>query len=67
VISALAAAIILSCSACEQRIIKKEERPFMDWAESNWKRLTPRQKADYYQMLEKQKERARKQREKKGS
>ncbi len=32
---------------CERRIIRKEERPFMDYAEQNWRKLTPTQKADY--------------------
>jgi|LAHU01.1.fsa_nt_gb hypothetical protein len=64
-VAALACAA-LACVAslgCERRIIRKEERPFMDYAEQNWRRLTPTQKADYYEMLEKQKDRARRERE----
>ena len=30
----------------------------MHYAEDNWNKLTPRQKADYYEMLDRQKERA---------
>ena len=48
-VAALACAA-LACVAslgCERRIIRKEERPFMDYAEQNWRRLTPTQKADY--------------------
>jgi hypothetical protein len=55
----LASVILLCASACEKRIVRKEERIFMDYAEQNWKKLTPRQKADYYEMIERQKERAR--------
>ncbi|MEJ2745342.1 MAG: hypothetical protein P8123_06615 [bacterium] len=36
----------------------KQERIFMYHAERNWDKLTPRQKADYYKMIERQKERA---------
>ncbi|HQM52270.1 MAG: hypothetical protein IT574_00930 [Candidatus Aureabacteria bacterium] len=56
----------LACAAslgCERRIIRKEERPFMDYAEQNWRKLTPTQKADYYEMVEKQRDRARRERE----
>lgn len=60
----LALLLLISSWGCETRVIKKEERPFMIWAEQNWKRLTPRQKANYYEMLEKQKERARKEKQK---
>ncbi|MDD5557030.1 MAG: hypothetical protein PHN82_07255 [bacterium] len=59
---ALASALPLA-GGCEQRIIRKEEQPFMEWAEKNWKKLTPRQQADYYEMIEKQKERARREAE----
>lgn len=58
-----AAAIIVALNGCERRIIRKEERPFMDYAEQNWRRLSPSQKADYYEMVEKQKERACRERE----
>jgi len=53
---------IISSAGCEKRIVRKEERPFTDYCEKNWKKLTPRQKADYYEMLERQKERAKKHR-----
>ncbi len=53
--------IILSCAVgCEKRIIRKQERIFMHYAEKNWSKLTARQKADYYEMLQRQKDRARK-------
>jgi hypothetical protein len=58
---ALAAAAL---AACERRLIRKEEKPFMTWAEQNWRTLTPKQKADYYEMIDRQKERARKERQK---
>lgn len=62
-------AILLCVSGCEKRIVRKQERVFMNYAEQNWRKLTPRQKADYYEMLERQKDRARKEgaREKQGS
>ncbi|MCX6357596.1 MAG: hypothetical protein NT045_06960 [Candidatus Aureabacteria bacterium] len=53
-------ALTLATSGCERRIVRKGERPFMNYAEKNWRGLTPRQKADYYEMIEKQKDRARK-------
>jgi len=53
------AALIALCTAgCERRIVRKQERIFMHYAEKNWSKLTPRQKADYYEMLERQKDRA---------
>jgi len=52
--------ILLSTAGCEKRIVMKQERFFMNYAEENWNKLTPRQKANYYEMLERQKERARK-------
>jgi hypothetical protein len=56
----LVASVILLCtSGCEKRIVMKQERFFMHYAEENWNKLTPRQKANYYEMLERQKERAR--------
>lgn len=61
--SALLAAALMTplISGCEKRIIKKQERPFMEYAEKNWRKLTPRQKADYYEMLERQKGRVKRQ------
>jgi hypothetical protein len=56
----IVAFIIFSCAAgCERRIVRKEERAFMHYAEKNWRKLTPRQRADYYEMIERQKDRAR--------
>lgn len=57
---AAASAILLCASGCEKRIVRKQERVFMHYAEDNWSKLTPRQKADYYEMIERQKDRARK-------
>jgi hypothetical protein len=53
-----ASLIALCISGCERRIVRKQERIFMHYAEGNWGKLTPRQKADYYEMIEKQKDRA---------
>jgi hypothetical protein len=61
---AFIAAAIPLLPGCERSIIRKEERPFMNFAEQNWRKLSPKQKADYYEMVEKQKDRARKDREK---
>ena len=60
--AAALAVIAASLTGCERRIIRKEERPFMNFAEQNWRKLTPTQKADYYGMIEKQKDRAQKER-----
>jgi hypothetical protein len=56
--------IVLACgmaavTGCETRVIKKEEKIFMEYADKYWDKLTPRQKADYYRMKKEQKERAR--------
>lgn len=61
----LAGALALAAAlpGCERRLVRKEERPFMDYAERNWRKLTPKQKADYYGMIERQKERAARERE----
>lgn len=61
---AIIAAALAVPTGCERRIIRKEEWPFMNYSEKNWRSLTPKQKADYYEMVEKQKDRARKEREK---
>ena len=55
-----ASLIVLCISGCERRIVRKQERVFMHYAEKNWSKLTPRQKADYYEMIERQKDRAQK-------
>ena len=55
----LTSVILLCISGCEKRIVRKQERVFMNYADHNWRKLTPRQKADYYEMIERQKERAR--------
>ncbi|MEI6634249.1 MAG: hypothetical protein WCP22_10590 [Chlamydiota bacterium] len=62
--AAALAVIAAALTGCERRTIRKEERPFMNFAEQNWRTLTPKQKADYYEMVEKQKDRARKERDK---
>ena len=62
--AAALAVIAAALTGCERRIIRKEERPFMNFAEQNWRRLSPKQKADYYEMVEKQKDRAQKERDK---
>jgi len=59
---ALTACAFFALTGCEKRIMVKEERSFIDYAEKNWRKLTPRQKADYYEMIERQKERAARQR-----
>ena len=46
--------------SCETRVIRQEEMFFMKHSEENWKKLSPRQKAKYYEMVDKQKERGRK-------
>lgn len=64
-LGAAALALALAAAAgCDRRIIRKEEKPFMTWAEQNWRTLNPKQKADYYEMVDRQKERARKERQK---
>lgn len=55
----VASAILLCLPGCEKRIVRKQERVFMHYAEQNWNKLSPRQKADYYEMIERQKDRAR--------
>lgn len=60
---AAAAAVLAATAGCDRRVIRKEERPFMSYAEQNWRKLSPKQKADYYEMTEKQRDRARKERE----
>jgi hypothetical protein len=62
--AAVLAVIAGALTGCDRRIIRKEERPFMNFAEQNWRKLSPKQKADYYEMVEKQKDRARKSRSK---
>ncbi len=57
-ILAIVSVILLCTPGCERRIVRKQERVFMHYAEDNWNKLTPRQKADYYEMLDRQKERA---------
>ncbi|MCX6354026.1 MAG: hypothetical protein NTZ78_03860 [Candidatus Aureabacteria bacterium] len=59
---ALTACAFFALTGCERRIVRKEEISFIDYAEKNWRKLTPRQKANYYEMIERQKERAARQR-----
>lgn len=62
--AAVSALALAAAAGCDRRIIRKEEKPFMTWAEQNWRTLSPKQKANYYEMVDRQKERARKERQK---